>query len=57
MNKKIIIPIVVAVLLIIIGILFFPFGKKEVSTITLDINPSIELNLSKDNEVLSVKSC
>ena len=56
MNKKIIIPIVVAVLLIIIGILFFPFGKKEVSTITLDINPSIELNLSKDNEVLSVKA-
>ena len=33
MNKNIIIPIVVAVLLIIIGILFFPFGKKEVSTI------------------------
>ena len=32
------------------------FDDKIVSTITIDVNPSLEINLNKDNIVISVKS-
>ena len=57
MKKKIIIPIVTVVLVIIIGFvsfIIFNNNKKIVSTITLDINPSIEINLNKKEKVISV---
>ncbi len=55
MKKKVIIPIIICVLVIGI-ILFFALNKKVVSTITLDINPSIKVNLDKDNKVINVKA-
>lgn len=59
MKKKVIISSC-AVLVILIGlILFFSFGKNKnsiVSTITLDINPSVELNLDKENKIVNVKA-
>ena len=54
MKKKIIIPIAVC-LTIVIGIVGFVFwNNRTVSTITLDINPSIKINLNKDEKVNSV---
>ena len=55
MKKKYIIPIVIGALIIGI-VLFLIFNKRAVSTITLDINPSIKVNLDKDNKVINVKS-
>ena len=54
MNKKIIIPLgVIFVLAIVIFFIKYK-DNKIVSTITLDINPSIELNLTNDKVVKSV---
>ncbi len=51
----------VNLIMIIIGLLFIAFfifyfyvGNKAASIITLDINPSIELRLDKDNKVMKV---
>ena len=56
MKKKVIIPIIVVVLVLIVGCIGFILfnNNKIVSTITLDINPSIEINLNKDNKVMSI---
>lgn len=52
MKKKIIIPIIIC-LIIVIGIIGFIVwnNNRVVSTITLDINPSIEINLKRNNKV------
>ena len=55
MKNKIIILITFSFLIIGI-ILFLVFNKKVVSTITLDINPSIKVNLDKNNKVINVKA-
>lgn len=54
MKKKIIISII-GYLILVIGIIGFIFwNNRTVSTITLDINPSIEINLDKNDKVKSV---
>ena len=47
MKKKIIIPIGIVALFLVIGFIIFD-NNKIVSTITLDINPSIEINLTRN---------
>ena len=54
MNKKIVIPIIVCLVLIIGIVGFIIWNNRIVSTITLDINPSIEINLTKVEKVKSV---
>ena len=56
MKKKVIIPIIAVVLVLIIGVVSFVIinNNKIVSTITLDINPSIEINLNKNEKVINV---
>ena len=55
MKKKIIISIILVVLVLLGGISFIIFNNsKVISTITLDINPSIELGLNKDYKVVKV---
>ena len=68
MKKKILIilGIVLVSILLIVGIIFgiVKSNKKEkvkednaiVTTITMDINPSIEINLNKEDKVVSVKA-
>ena len=54
MKKKIIISII-ACLILIIGISgFILWNNRIVSTITLDINPSIEINLNRNDKVKSI---
>ena len=53
MKKRVFIYILI-ILLLILGILFVLNNNKIVSTITLDINPSIEINLMKNNQVKNV---
>ena len=53
MKKKILIPIII--LIIIIGIIsYFIWDNRTISIITLDINPSIKINLNKKNEVKKI---
>lgn len=56
MKRKILIPILVFLLLVIgiIGIIIF--NSRTVSTITLDINPSIEIKINKDEKVIRVNA-
>ena len=54
MKKKIIIPIGIVALFLVIGFIIFD-NNKIVSTITLDINPSIEINLTRNEKVKNVK--
>ena len=54
MKKKIIIPVILLFIIIIVFISFNIFSNKIVSTITLDINPSIEINLDKFNKIVKV---
>lgn len=59
MNKKylIISTITIVVILIIALIINIIPGKESVyRTITLDINPSIEINLNKNDKVISIKA-
>ena len=53
MKKKIIIPIIVCCLIAIIAF-YFLWVNRTVSTITLDINPSIEIKLKKNEAVKKV---
>ena len=54
MKKKIIISII-GCLVLVIGIIGFIFwNNRTISTITLDINPSIEINLTRNEKVKSV---
>lgn len=52
MKKKFLIPIIVFLLLVIGIIGFIIFNNRTVSTITLDINPSIEIKFNKDEKVI-----
>ena len=52
MNKKIIIPIFIIIVIGFIGFIFW--SNMTISTITLDINPSIEINLKRNSKVKSV---
>ena len=54
MKKKIIIPIAVCLLLVIGIIGLILYNNRTVSTITLDINPSIEINLTRNDKVKRV---
>ena len=54
MKKIIIIPVILLFIIIIVFISFNIFSNKIVSTITLDINPSIEINLDKSNKIVKV---
>lgn len=56
MKKKIIIMIVILLLIICGVIAYFVFKDNSVSTITLDINPSMELKLDKEDKVIKVKA-
>lgn len=56
MKKKIIIPIIVLLVLIIGIISFIILNNRVVSTITIDINPSIEIGLNKKEKVVKVKA-
>ncbi len=51
--KKIIIPVIFILLL---GIAFLLWINRTVSTVTLDINPSIEINLKANGKVKNVKA-
>lgn len=55
MNKKIIISVSIS-LVVIIGIILtiVLLNNRVYSTIILDINPSIKINLTKDNKVMSI---
>jgi len=57
-NKKLIILIIVMVVILLItsvfGIVYFKKLNKIVTTITLDINPSIEMGLNYKNEVVKI---
>ena len=56
-NKIIISAISVVCIFLIVGIVLFMLrGKSIYSTITLDINPSIEINLDKDEKIINVKA-
>lgn len=54
MKKKIIIPIVICLFIVICIVGFIVWNNKTVSTITLDINPSIEINLNRNEKVNSI---
>ena len=54
MKKKIIISII-GCLILVIGIIGFSFwNNRTLSTITLDINPSIEINLTRNEKVKGI---
>lgn len=56
MNKKLIIPII-CISIIIIGIIgFILWNNRTVSTIILDINPSVKISLKKDGKVKKVEA-
>ena len=57
MKKKMLIPVVICLVLLIIFIVLVlvKTDKKDVTTITLDINPSVEIKLEKD-EVKEVRA-
>lgn len=54
MKKKIMIPIIVVLILVIGIVSFILFNSRTVTTITLDINPSIEINLTRNEKVKSI---
>lgn len=58
MKKKLIIAIVICLMLIVgvVCLLNIRTKDKIFTTITLDINPSVEINLNKNNKVISVKA-
>ena len=54
MRKRIIIHSIICAILIIGIVVFLYWNNRIVSTITLDINPSVEINLDKNDNVISV---
>ena len=54
MKKKIIISIIGCLILAVVTIGFIIWDNRTISTITLDINPSIEINLNRKGKVKSV---
>ena len=56
MKKKIILSIIIGLFFIIGTVSVILFNNRIVSTITLDINPSIEISLTKNEKVKKVKA-
>lgn len=56
MKKKIIIPIIVSILVVLCVIGFILYNNKVVSIITLDINPSMEIGLGRNNKIVTMKA-
>ena len=56
MKKKIIIPIAICLLIVIGVFCFIKWNNRIVSTVTLDINPSVEIGFNKDEKVARVKA-
>ena len=56
MKKKIVLSTIIGLFLIIGIVSIILFNNRIVSTITLDINPSIEINLTKNEKVKKVKA-
>ncbi len=56
MNKKYFIVSLIVVVLILLIALFINSKEEVYSTITLDINPSIEININKNEELISIKA-
>ncbi|MGM9850323.1 MAG: hypothetical protein ACI31V_05460 [Bacilli bacterium] len=56
MKKKIIIPIIGLLILIIGTICLIKFNNRVVSTLTIDINPSIEIDLNRKDKVVRIKA-
>ena len=54
MKKKLFISVGVLIVIVVLGIIIW--NNRTVSIVTLDINPSIELRLNKDDKVKSVKA-
>ena len=55
MKKKLLIPILICLVLVVGVVCFILFGNnKAATTITLDINPSIEINLTDKSTVKSI---
>ena len=55
MKKRNIIFIIVGITILIIGVIgYIAFNNRIISTITLDINPSIKINLNKKEKVVSI---
>lgn len=52
MKKKIIIPIIIFIVLGIVG--FIIWNNRTIASITLDINPSIKINLNKKRKIKNV---
>ncbi len=56
MKKKIIIPVVICILVIMCVVVFLLLNRKTGTVITLDINPSIEIVLDKDENIISISA-
>lgn len=54
MKKKIVISIIVVLILVIGIVSFILFNNSITTTITLDINPSIEINLTRNKKIKNV---
>ena len=54
MKKKIVISIIVALILVIGIVSFILFNNSITTTITLDINPSIEISLTRNKKIKNV---
>lgn len=55
MKKKIIIPICIVVVLLVVGITIFLITKNKSATIiTIEINPSIEIHLDKEDNIIKL---
>ena len=56
MKKKVLIPIIIVVCVLVVGVIGFILWKgQETSTITLEINPSIQLTVKKNGLVKKVE--
>ena len=56
MKKKILIPIISIVVLIVIGIIIFTLINKPSSYIIIDINPAFKINLDKKGNVININA-
>lgn len=54
MKKKVLVPIIICLLVVMGTIGLMMWNNRVVSIITMDINPSIQINLNKNNEVVNV---
>ena len=54
MNKKIMIPIIICLVIIVLIVGILIWNNRTVSIITIDINPSIEINLDRKDRIKKV---